>query len=199
MTPPRSTQRLVQQRSAAKPRQQGAALIVTVLLMMVISLLALTAMMRNNLDERMAFNQRDRQIALQAAEAALREGEDTVEATFGTLLDESFFIGKENCAESDGWCYPKSAAKSWSALPKSAWESGASSHTRTLSTRANIAGVSAQPRYLIEYQGADNLDPGNPCVARFLITARAVGMNANSTVTLQSQYRRRIGNCLAAV
>lgn len=179
---------------AAPHRQQGAALIVTVLLMMVISLLALTAMTRNNLDERMAFNQRDRQVALQAAEAALREGEDAVLARFDKVLDESFFSDKKDCAQAKGWCAPPVSEPGWVRLPANAWTGGDT--TFALNMRAAMAGVSAQPRYIIEYQGKDDAPTGMPCVARFLITARAVGLNANSTVTLQSQYRLRIGNCL---
>lgn len=192
---------LTQRPAAARTRQQGAALIVTVLLMMVISMLAITAMMRNNIDERMAFNQRDRQVALQAAEAALREAEDAIVGRFGAVLDESFFSGREDCttAAAAGWCYPGTGSNDWSALDAAAWTAGNAARTLTLNTRANITGVSEQPRYLIEYQGAVDLGPGNPCVARFLITARAVGLNANSTVTLQSQFRSRIGVCLKVV
>lgn len=186
---------------AATPRQQqGAALIVTVLLMLVISLLGLTAMMRNNLDERMSFNQRDRQVALQAAEAALREAEDGVDARFGSLMDESVFIGLDDCAQAQGWCYPRSDAQNWSSLAASEWTNQTSTRTLSMTTRAAITGVSAQPRFLIEYQGtAGPIDPGDLCVAQFLITARATGLNTNSTVTLQSQYRRRIGICQSVI
>lgn len=179
---------------AARRPQQGAALIVTVLLMMVISLLALAAMMRNNLDERMAFNQRDRQLALQAAEAALREGEDAVVARFGDELDESFFIGMNDCTRAQGWCFTRPNVQGWSSLPAAAWTNG--NTTFALNTRTAIAGVSAQPRYLIEYKGiTGSFTPGQSCVANFLITARAVGVNPNSTVTLQSLFHRRFGSC----
>lgn len=184
------------QPASGKANQQGVALIVTVLLMMVISLLALTAMRRSNLDERMAFNQRDRQVALQAAEAALRDGEDMIELEFGEELNEAFFLGKDDCANSNGWCYPQSDQKGWSSLD---WKNSNSATTFTLSQRKAMTGVSSQPRYLIEYLGSESLGAGNPCVARFSITARAVGLNTNSTVTLRSLYRRRIGVCLPAV
>lgn len=192
MHPPRV--RRISPPGIAHDRQQGAALIVTVLLMMVISLLALAAMMRNNLDERMAFNQRDRQLALQAAEAALREGEDAVEAQFGNELDESFFIDMNDCAQAQGWCATRPNVQGWSSLPATAWTNG--NTTFALSTRTAIAGVSAQPRYLIEYKGiTGTFTPGQSCVANFVITARAVGLNPNSTVTLQSLFHRRFGNC----
>ena len=174
--------------------QKGAALIVTVLLMMVISLLALTAMMRNNLDERMAFNQRDRQVALQAAEAALREAEDAVRARFGITLDESFFFGRNDCTQADGWCQPNTPEQGWAGLNDAAWSNG-STATLALSTRSSMTNVSAQPRYIIEYQGSEKIAASLFCVARFLITARALGRNANSIVTLQSQYRLRVGSC----
>lgn len=182
---------------AAPARQKGAALIVTVLLMMVISLLALTAMTRNNLDERMAFNQRDRQVALQAAEAALREAEAAVSANFGKVLDESFFFGKDACADASGWCYPKAEQHNWTSLNAAAWTAGKS--TIALNAANSMTGVSAQPRYVVEFHGAEHAEPGMPCVGRFLITARAQGRNANSTVMLQSHYRLRVGNCMDAI
>lgn len=183
---------------AGKAMQQGAALIVTALLMLVISLLALVALRRSNLDERMAFNQRDRQVALQAAEAAIRAGEEQIRDQFGLALDESFFIGKDDCGAADygGWCRPTSPQQSWSSL---SWANGNPPNTRTLASGEELKGVSSQPRYLIEYKGAIPQGGGDLCVARFLITARGFGLNNNSNVTLQTVYQIRIGLCQLGV
>lgn len=43
------------------------------------------------------------------------------------------------------------------------------------------------------------IEPGKPCVALFLITARAQGASSTTNVMLQSVYRVRIGECYAAV
>lgn len=178
---------------AGKMTQQGAALIVTALLMLVISLLALAALTRSNLDERMAFNHRDRQVALQAAEAALREGEKKIYVEFNVILNESFFIGKDDCTAGnyDGWCYPKSDSQGWAGL---SWANGNPSNTVAL-TSTTMSGVSSSPRYLIEYLGADPVGDLGLCTAKFRVTARAVGLNTSSIVTLQTLYRIRPGDC----
>lgn len=56
-------------------RQRGAALVISLLLLLVMTLLGLGASQSTRLQERMAGNQRDQELALQAAEAALRNAE----------------------------------------------------------------------------------------------------------------------------
>lgn len=59
--------------------QQGSALIVALLLMVVITLLALAGARNTILQERMAGNMHDRNMAFQAAEAGLRAGEREIQ------------------------------------------------------------------------------------------------------------------------
>ena len=56
-------------------RQQGAVLIVTLIFLVILTLLALTAMTGTTMETRMANNSRDVGIAMNAAEAALRDAE----------------------------------------------------------------------------------------------------------------------------
>ncbi|MFZ6780017.1 pilus assembly PilX family protein [Undibacterium sp. Ji83W] len=56
-------------------RQRGISLVLTVVLLLGLSLLSLSAMQSSTLQERMSNNLRDRNIALQAAELALRDAE----------------------------------------------------------------------------------------------------------------------------
>ena len=56
-------------------RQGGASLIVALMLMLVLAFLGMAAMSNSTLQERMANNMRDRNVALQAAELALRDAE----------------------------------------------------------------------------------------------------------------------------
>lgn len=58
-------------------RQQGAALVVGLIILVVLTLIGVQAMRTNIVQERMAGNMRERNIAFQAAEAALRVGEAT--------------------------------------------------------------------------------------------------------------------------
>lgn len=57
-------------------RQQGAALVVVLILLLVMTLLGVASMRGVLMEERMSANMLDRSYAFQAAEAALREGEE---------------------------------------------------------------------------------------------------------------------------
>ncbi|MFB1487588.1 MULTISPECIES: PilX N-terminal domain-containing pilus assembly protein [unclassified Thiocapsa] len=57
-------------------RQKGVVLIVALMFILVMSIVGVTAMHSTIMQERMAGNARDRNLAFQAAEAALRAGED---------------------------------------------------------------------------------------------------------------------------
>jgi type IV pilus assembly protein PilX len=61
--------------------QAGSALIVALIFLLLMTLLGTTAMRGSTMQERMAGNARDSNIAFQAAEAALREGEEYLLAT----------------------------------------------------------------------------------------------------------------------
>jgi Tfp pilus assembly protein PilX len=58
---------------AAPSRQNGAVLIVALLFLVILTILGLTAMQGTTMEERMSGNSRDINVALQAAEAALRD------------------------------------------------------------------------------------------------------------------------------
>lgn len=58
-------------------RQKGAVLVVGLIILVVLTLLGVQAMRSNVSQERMASNMRERNVAFQAAEAALRVGEAT--------------------------------------------------------------------------------------------------------------------------
>src|SRR5690606_3767551 len=57
-------------------RERGAVLIVALVLLLVMTILGVSSLSSTTLQERMAGNLRDSNLAFQAAEAALREGEE---------------------------------------------------------------------------------------------------------------------------
>lgn len=61
--------------SVTRRRQQGAALVIGLIILVVLTLIGVQAMRTNIVQERMAGNMRERNVAFQAAEAALRVGE----------------------------------------------------------------------------------------------------------------------------
>lgn len=68
-------------------KQQGAVLIVALIMLLLLTIIGLSSMRGTSLQESMAGNMRDANLALQASEAALRKGEETVTDKFlkGTL------------------------------------------------------------------------------------------------------------------
>ena len=64
-------------------RESGSALVVSLILLVVLTMLGVQGMRTNVMQERMAGNMRERSLAFQAAEAALREGERLL--SVGTL------------------------------------------------------------------------------------------------------------------
>ena len=65
-------------------KQQGAVLLVSLIMLVIITVIGLASMRDTTLQERMAANLRDQQIALQTAEAALRAGERRLLELFRT-------------------------------------------------------------------------------------------------------------------
>ena len=68
--------------------QRGAILIIALIMLLVLTIIGLSSMRGTSLQESMAGNMRDSSLALQAAEAALRQGEGVVDGkSFDELRD----------------------------------------------------------------------------------------------------------------
>jgi type IV pilus assembly protein PilX len=181
---------------------RGFSLLVILLTMLVLSFLALGAMNSSIVQERMAGNARDRNVALQAAEAALRDAEAEIEANPNAA--DGF---TPECT--NGLCIPPSDTASG---PKSApaWQTiDWSSQTRVYGSRTKAAALpgpgnsalASQPRYFIERlptlppRSGDSGCTGGGCgnapndkARAYRITARATGVQASTVVMLQSVY-----------
>jgi len=176
-----------------KNRQQGVVLIISLIILMVMTLIGVTTMQSTTLQERMAGNTRQRNLAFQAGEAGLRAGETLLQGAtlpaFGSDLDPGLL---------DPWVDPTSdpalttssdVATYWMAYD---WtDTGSQNYGGTLDDT-----LSSQPRYVIEHlfdkPGAGSLDatrPGAP-ESWYRVTARGVGGTGNAVVILQSLYRR---------
>lgn len=178
-------------------RLQGSALIVVLLLLVVAMMMAVVSVRTATLEERMAGNTRDRQVAFQMAEAALRDAEQAIAtgSQFSALRTSAFTSACTNglCSSAVGVSLALNFTDAEWAGTKT-WAYGAAT------SAAALAGVAEVPRYAIEYQGtAQPIEPGMPCVALFLITARARGTTATAEALLQSVYRHRAGACFASI
>lgn len=163
----------------SRHRQSGVVLITGLIFMVVLTILAVAAMRSTTLEERMSGNARDRDMAFQSAEAALRVGEQVVT---GASLP-SFVTGTANT--------PRIAAGTLDTY----WKTTHSWSTQS-STAWTPAGTYAAPRYVIEEMGAAacaggslTIGPASECGV-YRVTARGVGRSSNTMVILQAVYER---------
>lgn len=191
--------KLLRQRTRARSRSQGVVLIISLFVLLAITLMATVSMESLGLGERMAGNFKDRQLAFQTAETALRDAESAIrsdtDGPFNPLRpgDFSATCNGALCASPLGTSLTSSFSETdWSGTKT--WAFGRQTGA------VSLAAVASQPRYAIEYQGTTQpIEPGKPCVAVFLVTTQAAGGNTTTRVTLQSMFRLRAGECYAAI
>lgn len=161
-------------------KQSGAILLTSLVFLLVLSMLVLAALRTGTLEERMAANARNRQVALQSAEAVLRSAEVALFTGVG-----SGSISKFNSYNLTAGYYNAPAAgidAKWKTVD---W----SSATATLTAGAALEGVSSAPRYIVEIIDKPRPQLGSGCtqgIAR--ITARGMGRDS-SIVFVQAMYR----------
>lgn len=174
-------------------------------MLLLLTIIGVSALQTTTLEEKMAGNMRDRVIAFQAAEAALRDAEADIANVVNNKKPRiSGFSGfKTDCGSTtisrtdDGLCYRgknkefTTAQKKWE---KPDWSGVASiaygTYTKTGAAIPQIdSRLSAPPRYVIEALG--NLKGSCDAVSNFCyrITARAQGMDSNTVVLLQTVYK----------
>ena len=160
--------------NAPHHHQTGAALIISMILLLVMTLIGVTAMQSTVLEEKMAGNYRDQNLAFQAAEAALREAESAI-ATGGVTGLTNFAA---DCTS--GLCDATGGLSDvWKDATK--FSNGAVAVT-------NLAEVVQQPRYWIE--GYKILPAGSSSWKyQYRITAMGYGGGVNTRVILQTVYR----------
>lgn len=171
--------------------QRGVSLVVVLLFLLVMSVLGVTAIRTSNLEEKMSGNERDRELAFEAAEAALRDAERDVQlnVTVGSPFSDP-------CAA--GLCLPPAGGASvvdtvdWqSAVPR---EYGSGS-----GVGAYPIALSRTPRYVIELLPDMPAPIGETLNMRstatggtpYRITVTAWGRRASTQVQLQVVYVKR--------
>lgn len=160
-------------------RERGASLVVALIFLVIMAMLGVTVAGVTGLEERMASNTRDRDLALQAAEAALHDAEIRLaDAGFRAGVVPNFTLTRANSAAFWETCFTKNLPAALCAttniLPIDT--------SRELPTGNAAGAVEAQPQFLIERKP----DVGTTQV--FLVTARAVGASDETVVVLQAEY-----------
>lgn len=163
--------------------QRGAALIISLLLLLVMTILALSASQTSRVQERMAGNSRDYQLALQAAETALRAAEENL------LTNEQ--IPCENT--STPTTCPLVRQGGVAANPTEEGETWWNTNTRQYGSDAqDMAGLYADPRTIAEVVGSTkvgglDIGQGGEQIREFYkITANGFGRSSTSRVIAES-------------
>jgi type IV pilus assembly protein PilX len=190
-------------------KESGVVLVVSLIMLMLITLIGVSAMQNTGLEEKMAGNLRDRNMAFQAAEAALRDAEADISNVGGNVPPRISGVSDftVDCGAAtpnvgdDGLCYSFPALDYVGAniappnpitWPTVNMMTGAPSVPYGRFTGAQAIQpdrLSAQPRYII--QAINGL--GAYCNSRggkfcYRITVRAQGANPNTVVWLQSIF-----------
>lgn len=157
-------------------RQRGFVLVVGLVFMLTMTVIGLSAMQATTVDERMAGNLRDRNLAFQAAEAALLDAETWLRTG---LENKSIVPGSFTSTCALGLCSQNTTDPYQPYWKTISWASD-SNQSKVYS--GTIPSLSAQPRYIIEngynYSKSDD----------YLITVRAQGINPNTVIWLQSVW-----------
>ena len=175
-------------------RQDGIALITTLIFLVMLTVIGVTAARMSLLEERMAGNSRDRDIALRAAEMALRDAERDILSGRNISGLTGFTATCVN-----GLCY--NGINGYATSPPTGFTNPVWKTPNILTASPSvpygqytgataIPGVSAQPRYLIE--GVRKTPAGGGETFYYQITVRAQGRNANTVVWLQELFAKEI-------
>lgn len=186
-------------------RQSGAVLIVALLFLVILTMLGITAMTGTTMEERMAGSTRDSGVALQAAEAALRDARRdingiAVNGVYGraTRINLSQFgdgtdTDNGSC-NATGLCRPYPYGKGLNSLlpvaPVVSMTAAPSVAYGTYTGAPTLQAVSGQPHYIIEYFCLQYLGTGigTSACKFYRITARGFGANPNTQITLQEIF-----------
>jgi type IV pilus assembly protein PilX len=172
--------------ASSPARQRGAILVTSLLLLLVLTVLGIAMMKMSTMQERMAGNTRDLNLALQGSEAGLRQGE-TLLRNLTTLPIATSAAG---CLYCQRGALPLAIADpalfNWTA---NAQEFGTPGVT-------DIAELQEDPRFTVEELAfvRDSYDTGiEPPTGRdfYQVTARSTGASGQTNTVLQTTFARR--------
>ncbi|MBL4682768.1 MAG: hypothetical protein JKY88_18895 [Pseudomonadales bacterium] len=178
-------------RLKAPIREKGVVLFMSLVMLLIITVLGLSSVQTTSLQERMARNSRDSNLAFQSAEAAIKAAEGIVNSyvvgeTFDDLVLSETGLFFENGYDS---------TQNWVGFD---WENG------QFYTAAALEGTAALPKYIVEvvktvvaYDDTLNLnnigqDTGSGRTHIYRITAYGTGGTNTAHVMIQSTFGRRL-------
>lgn len=165
--------------------QRGAVLLVGLVMLLLMTVVAMAAMRGSEMQELMAGNMRDRNLAFQSAEAGLREAEEVLNDAVLPAFDGTGGYHVEiDGSRNDGY---------WNTHD---WEN------ESELTNLSIERVAGQPRFVVEeisstaalssdggavdFQSTLNQEE----IVYYRVTSRGVGGTENAVVIIQSTFKR---------
>jgi type IV pilus assembly protein PilX len=179
-----ATNSLPRRLSGSRRQQRGATLIIALLFLSILAILGVTSISGTTAEEKMSANTRDQNVAMQAAEAALRDAERDITNTntsFRVVTATSQFVA----ACTSALCAQGAATTNLDDTLKSAYYG-------QFTGELPIQGPAAQPRYMIELLTAVPPQvpaPASGQIRNFRITAKGYGRNLATVVILQTVYQ----------
>lgn len=161
--------------------QAGAVLVVSLIMLLLLTIIGVSGVQSTSLEEKMAGNNRDRNLAFQSAEAALRAGEARIETLWngGTGSIQAFCTGTAGQFSTVAGCN--------NAPPDPETATTWTDNTKSITHNTGSSEIGTQPRYFITYVTAYN--PGPPVTPiSFTVTARGTGGQDATEVILQSHF-----------
>ncbi len=164
-------------------RQRGAVLIISLMLLLVMTIIGVTALQTTSLEEKMSGNTRDRALAFQSAEVALRAGEEYLGS-----------VALPNFNDTNGHYQPDSSL--WKTID---WTDATKVVVVSdLDDAVTDNVIKLAPRYYLE-ELAETITPGDSLVVgfappgvtgNFRVTALGYGGSEYAEVILQSTFKR---------
>jgi type IV pilus assembly protein PilX len=168
------------------PAQRGAALITALLLLLVMTILAVTVMQMSRMQERMAGNTRDSNVAFESAEAALRNAE--------TLIGKQA-VAPITCSAAPCQFWADGSVGDVANQPKDWWTANATAFAD--GTGSAMTGVAENPLYVIEHRAQVSTSSPNkkgvPFKGRdfYQITARSTGASGQANTVIQTTFAKK--------
>lgn len=172
--------------------QSGAVLIISLIMLLLLTLIGTTGMQSTSLEEKMAGNMRDRHLAFQAAESALKAAEAILFPIPPAVLPT--FTGPDADAGIGGiYSVTPTTPITDASLLDSFWTD--TTRPKATSTVTGLGNGIATPLYIIQDMGITCTTTTLPCPPSdqkqtYRVTARATGGTTNAVVILQSIYSR---------
>lgn len=172
-------------------QQSGVVLVISLIMLLLLTLIAISGSQVTGLEEKMASNSRDQNLAFQAAESALRAAEKEIEALESVTKLNTQFNGSNTWLLKEDVAMPSlflGTTMTWNNNDSRQFQSG-------------IIEINTQPRYFIKHVGRDVGDDinnkgygenANMDVHYFVITARGTGTQDTSKSYLRMHYAKQL-------